>query len=70
MPKDHLTSKLTKQGGIRLNLKKGLRCFISIGKPRGFAFIEFEEEGDADSAIDNFDDAEIFGNFLSKIDID
>ncbi len=31
------------------------------GKPRGFAFIEFEEEGDADSAIDNFDDAEIFG---------
>lgn len=33
----------------------------ALDKPKGFAFIEFEEEEDADHAIDNYDDAEVYG---------
>jgi len=31
------------------------------GKIRGFAYIEYEEADDAKQAIDNYDEAEIFG---------
>lgn len=34
-------------------------------KSRGFAFLEFEEELDAESAIDNYDSAEIFGRIIT-----
>ena len=36
----------------------------AAGKPRGFAFVEFEEEGDAAAAIDNMEGAELFGRTI------
>lgn len=33
-------------------------------KNRGFAFIEYEENEDAESAIDNFDEGELFGKIV------
>ncbi|KAJ2412385.1 hypothetical protein GGF41_006143, partial [Coemansia sp. RSA 2531] len=36
----------------------------SSNKHRGFGFIEFEEEGDALEAIDNMQDAELFGRTI------
>lgn len=44
-----------------------------LEKNRGFAFIEFEEIEDAEQAMDNFDESELFGSvsltfhFLGKI---
>ncbi|CBY40163.1 unnamed protein product [Oikopleura dioica] len=35
---------------------------------RGFAFVEYKETGDAASAMDNMDDAELFGRTL-KVNI-
>lgn len=35
---------------------------------RGFAFVEYKEVGDAASAMDNMDDAELFGRTL-KVNI-
>ena len=35
--------------------------YIISEKPRGFAFVEFFEDFDADQAIDNLDDAEYLG---------
>uniref|UniRef100_A0AC35TRW5 Peptidyl-prolyl cis-trans isomerase E n=1 Tax=Rhabditophanes sp. KR3021 TaxID=114890 RepID=A0AC35TRW5_9BILA len=34
------------------------------GKKRGFAFVEFDERSDAQSAIDNMDHAELFGRVI------
>jgi peptidyl-prolyl isomerase E (cyclophilin E) len=36
----------------------------AAGKPRGFGFVEFEEEGDAAAAIDNMEGAELFGRTI------
>lgn len=35
-----------------------------VAKNRGFAFIEYEENEDAESAIDNFDEGELFGKIV------
>jgi len=34
------------------------------GQQKGFGFVEFEDKKDADAAIDNFDDAEVFGRII------
>jgi len=34
------------------------------GKPRGYAFVEFEDKEDAGYAIDNYDDAEVYGRII------
>lgn len=36
----------------------------ATGKNRGFGFVEFEEESDAQEAIDNMDGSELFGRTL------
>jgi peptidyl-prolyl isomerase E (cyclophilin E) len=36
----------------------------ATGKHRGFAFVEFEEEGDAREALDNMEGSELFGRTL------
>jgi len=36
----------------------------ATSKPRGFAFVRFEELEDADAAVDNMDGAELYGRVL------
>lgn len=35
-----------------------------LGRPRGFAFVEYEDNEDAEAAIDNFDETELFGRIV------
>ena len=44
--------------GVRLPLDH------ATGKHRGFAFVEMEDEDDAAAAVENLDDAELFGRVL------
>lgn len=37
---------------------------IILGRPRGFAFVEYEDNEDAEAAIDNFDETELFGRIV------
>ena len=58
------------------DINRPLSLFIDITVPldfeteahRGFAFVEYKETGDAASAMDNMDDAELFGRTL-KVNI-
>ncbi|GLD91641.1 hypothetical protein PINS_up000174 [Pythium insidiosum] len=37
---------------------------VKTRQPKGFGFVEYEEEEDARAAIDNMDDSELFGKTL------
>lgn len=43
-------------------------CLFYLGKHRGFAFVEFETKDDAEAAIDNMNESEIYGRTI-KVNI-
>jgi len=38
---------------------------FQTGKRKEYAFVEYEDEEDAEAAIDNYDEAEIFGRVIT-----
>ena len=46
------------------DLKDAQLPLDAAGKPRGFGFVEFEDEGDAAAAIENMEGAELFGRTI------
>ena len=61
LPVDPRTSK-TKQTEIFQNR---LNKLLILGKARNFAFVEFEEVGDADAALENMANSELLGRVIS-----
>ena len=47
------------------HLKSRAIAHVGQDKPKGFAFVEFEEEEDAMAAMDNMNNSELYGRVLT-----
>lgn len=62
---DEVTLEVLKAAFIPFgDLKDAQLPLDAAGNPRGFGFVEFEDEADADAAIANMEGAELFGRTI------